>query len=35
MLGSVAEKVLRRASIPILTVREPDTEDARAESDAH
>lgn len=33
MLGSVAEKVLRRAPIPVLTVREHDAEDARAASD--
>jgi nucleotide-binding universal stress UspA family protein len=34
MLGSVAEKVLRRASIPVLTVREPDAQDVRQATDA-
>jgi nucleotide-binding universal stress UspA family protein len=33
MLGSVAENVLRRAPIPVLTVRAHDAEDARAASD--
>ncbi|MGZ3440248.1 MAG: universal stress protein [Polyangia bacterium] len=35
MLGSVAEKVLRRAAIPVLTVREPDAQDVRPATDAH
>jgi nucleotide-binding universal stress UspA family protein len=34
MLGSVAEQVLRRASIPVLTVRAHDADDARDASDA-
>jgi nucleotide-binding universal stress UspA family protein len=33
MLGSVAENVLRRSPIPVLTVRAHDAEDARAASD--
>jgi nucleotide-binding universal stress UspA family protein len=34
MLGSVAENVLRRASIPVLTVRELDPHAPRADADA-
>ncbi len=33
ILGSVAEKVLRHASIPVLTVREPDAHDRLAHAD--
>lgn len=33
MIGSVAEKVLRRASIPVLTVREHDAQPERAGAD--
>jgi len=32
VLGSVAERVLRRASIPVLTVREPDSAGATEEA---